>query len=162
MDGKREAKLSPQRCEAWGIWGLEAKGKLCTNARFSGLWLVKPCSRQDENRSYKAASLWFQVCEVQIEISGFENWALGETHNLACVEEVVAEAQLSTACVGENPDPLNITKECKSWWELGPPAPDLVRQRGVIDGTCSAAAVLCGGLLSCQLCLPEALLDMLV
>jgi len=30
-----------------------------------------------------------------------------------------------------------------------------------MDGTCSAKASLCSGLLSCQLCLPKALFDML-
>lgn len=94
---------------------------------------------------------------MQIEVSGSENWALGETRNLARVEEVVAEAQLSTACMGENQSFEHNGKSVKGDENL-----DLVRQQGVIDGTRSAAAFLCSGSLSCQLCLPEALLDMLV
>lgn len=72
---------------------------------------------------------------------------------------MVAEAQFNPAWMGGNTNPLNImVREWQSQWKL---VLALMRQPGVIDGTCSAEVVLCSGLLSCQLCLPEALFDML-
>lgn len=52
-------------------------------------------------------------------------------------------------------------RECQSRWKLGALALDLVRERGVSDSTCSAELCLCSGSLSWQLCLPQAVFDML-
>lgn len=71
--------------------------------------------------SYKAASLQFQVCEMQVEVSGSENKALGETRGSAWAEEVVAKRPSLGCLGGEHPNPLNV----RAWqrcWKLAPPA----------------------------------------